>query len=234
MPELTFSDATVTSTGERVRPTDPDNKDAPFGYNDDGTVLAPYGIGVNGKPKTTNRGRRAGNSGISKRAKSNRQQVDLQRKSALMQLSEVFIEAPLAAASTSTFVAKRLGDKQADALAADALIWNYYSASLADGLIMYSAQKPRVLTWLDGVQEKAPLLMLAQVGVQMAKAIIGNHMEPDPRIAATGRRLVRLNAAKMAAAINAEAEAMGIPTDDEMIAQMREQTRTDNGDDAAA
>jgi hypothetical protein len=147
----------------------------------------------------------------------------MQRKAALLQLSEMFIEAPLAMASTSSMLQKRLGEKQTDALAGDALIWSFYSPSLADGLIAYSQQKPRVLSWLDGVQEKAPLLMLAQVGVQMTKAFVGNHMDPDPNVAKSGRRLVRMNVAKMARAINEEAEAMGIPTEEEVIANMRAQ-----------
>lgn len=215
---------------ETMKPTDPDNEDAPFGFNDDGTPLAPYGMKTNGKPRVTNRGRRPG-SGTGSTTSSTRKaattrkpaETDMQRKAALMQLSEIFIEAPLAAASTSSMLQKRIGEAQTDALAGDALIWNFYSPSLADGLIAYSQQKPRVLSWLDGVQEKAPLLMLAQVGVQMTKAFIGNHMEPDPNVAKSGRRLVRMNVAKMARAINEEAEAMGIPTEDEVIANMRAQ-----------
>ena len=215
---------------EKMKPTDPDNEDAPFGHNEDGSVLAPYGFRVDGKPRTTNRGRRAGTTVTSAKKsttssrKSSKFETDQQRTSALLLLSETFITTPLAGASKSTLLEKRIGKKHTDALAGDAVIWNHYAPSLADGLIAYSQVKPGVLAWLDGVEEKAPLLMLGHVGVQMAKAFVGNHTDPDQEVAKAGRRLARLNVAKMAQAINEEAQAMGIPTDDEMMASVRAET----------
>lgn len=199
------------------------NPAAPFGYNEDGSPLTPYGLKADGSPRISNRGRRTDGTprATPKRTTASKptreRMADEQRKQALLQLSEMFIEAPLATASTSRFVSKRLGDKHSDALAADALIWSHYAPSLADGLIVYSQSKPAVLSWLDGVQDKAPVLLLAQVGIQMTRAFVSNHMDPNPEIAKTGRRMVRLNAAKMAEAINEEAARMGIPSDDEII-----------------
>jgi len=211
---------------DTIKPSDPDNEDAPFGYNDDGvTPLAPYGHKTNGKPRITNRGRRPGSGagvsrGASTKPTAKKAQADLnaERKSALLQLSDIFIVTPLAALSTSKMLEKRIGEAQTDALAGDAVIWSYYAPSLADGLIAYSAQKPGVLAWLDGVEEKAPLLMLGQVVVQMGRTFVGNHMEPNADVAKAGRRLTRLNVAKMAQAIDEEAAAMGIPSDDDIAA----------------
>lgn len=209
---------------DRVQPTNPDNEDAPFGHNDDGTPLTPYGLKANGKPRLTNRGRRVGGESTGTARKppvKAKAEKATQQKSALLQLSDMFIATPLAAASTSVFLEKRIGDKQTDALAGDAVIWAYFAPSLADGLIAYSQQKPGILAWLDGVEEKAPLLMIGQVAIQMTKAFIGNHTDPNPEVAKAGRRLARLNVAKMAQAINEEAAAMGIPTDDDIAATMR-------------
>lgn len=213
---------------DTLKPTDPDNEDAPFGLNDDGTPLAPYGMRVDGKPRTTNRGRRPGSTNTSSghakttgKRKTSQSEHDQQRKAALLQLSNMFIETPLAAASSSTMLEKRIGEKQADALAGDAIIWNYFAPSLADSAIAYSQQKPGVLSWMDGIEEKAPLLMIGQVLIQLTKAIIGNHTDPNPEVAKAGRRLARLNVAKMAQAINDEAAAMGIPTDDDIASTIR-------------
>lgn len=207
-----------------------DNPDAPFGFNDDGTPLAPYGHKANGQPRLSNRGPRPGQGSNSESRRNKptpitvkgkaQEERDNQRKAALLQLSDMLIATPLAAASSSAALAKRIGEKQTDALAGDAVIWAYYAPSLADAAIAYSEHKPRTLAWMDGIEEKAPILMFASVGLQMAKAFIGNHTEPNPEVAKAGRRLARLNVAKMAAAINAEAEAMGIPTDDDLTASM--------------
>lgn len=213
---------------------DMDNPAAPFGYNDDGSPLTPYGMKADGKtPRISNRGRRTDGTPRATPSKapaaaSRKRMADDERKQALLQLSEMFVEAPLATASTSKMLTKRLGEKQTDALAADALIWSHYAPSLADGLIVYSQSKPAVLGWLDGVQEKAPILLLLQVGIQMTRAIVSNHMDPNPDVAKTGRRMVRLNAAKMAEAINEEAARAGIPSDDEIAAMMRAQEAAQN------
>jgi hypothetical protein len=211
---------------------DRDNPDAPFGHNDDGTPLAPYGFKANGQPRLSNRGPRpGGGSSGSTESRRNKptpstakgkaqEERDQQRKAALLQLSDMFITTPLAAASSSAALAKRIGEKQTNALAGDAVIWSFFAPSLADAAIDYSEQKPRTLAWMDSIQEKAPLLMFASVGLQMTKAFIGNHTDPNPEVAKAGRRLARMNVAKMAQAINAEAEAMGIPTDDDLTASM--------------
>lgn len=216
-----------------VKP-DMDNPEAPFGYNDDGSPLTPFGMKADGKtPRISNRGRRTDGTpraASSRTAPTRKKMADEERKAALLQLSEMFVEAPLATASTWKFLEKRIGDKQTDALAGDALIWAHYAPSVADAAIVYSQSKPRLLSWMDGVQDKAPLLMFAQIGVGITRAIVSNHMDPNPDIAKAGRRMVRLNAAKMAAAINEEASKMGIPSDDEIM----DAARSQRAEDAAA
>jgi hypothetical protein len=127
------------------------------------------------------------------------------------------ITAPLAALSISPPIVKRFGQVQADALAGDAVILNQFMPHLADGLIVLSQSKPGALAWLDQVEEKAPYLLLASVGVQLAKAIIGNHMHPNPKLAEAGRLQAAMNQQAMISAIEAEAEAMGINVDQDTL-----------------
>jgi hypothetical protein len=52
------------------------------------------------------------------------------------------------------------------------VILSHFSPAIADGLIVLSqSASPGVLAWLDQVEDKAPYLMLAQVGVQVTKAL---------------------------------------------------------------
>jgi hypothetical protein len=187
---------------------------APHGYDADGQPLAPYGYKVDGTPRLSKRGARPGQRGNKgpASAKSAAKETAAKRRDMLIGLADMLIVTPLAGASASPFLAKRIGPKQADALAGDAVIVSHFAPSLADGLLVLGETKPGAIAWLDSVEDKAPYLMLAQVGVQMVKAFVGNHMNPDPRLAEAGRTLVQMRAAQMAQAIEDEAAAMGIPT----------------------
>jgi len=125
----------------------------------------------------------------------------------------MFIVMPLAAMSAAPPIQKRLG-KHADALGGDAVIISHYSPAVADSLIVLSQTKPGVLTWLDRMDEKAPYLMLANVGIQITKALVSNHMNPNADLNAAGRTLAASRAAQMVDAINAEAAANGIQPED--------------------
>lgn len=198
--------------------TDRDPK-APHGRDEHGEPLAPYGYKVDGNPRLSKRGAAPGQRGngnsrataTSKPASS--KQVDAKRKEMLLALTDMCVVTPLAGLSASPMLEKRVGKKHTDALAGDAVIVSHFAPSLADSLIVLSQSKPGALAWLDQVEEKAPYLMLANVGIQMAKAFIGNHLNPDPRLAESGRTLVQMRAAQMAQAIEDEARAMGIPTE---------------------
>lgn len=187
------------------------DEDAPHGRDDNGVPLAPFGHRADGRPKLSNRGRTA--KAPQKRAATSRPSARSrsrdQTKAQLTELVGMFTT-PIAAATMSPAVKRRLGQKHADALAGDMVIVEAYADPLADALIQLSQTKPGVLAWMDQVEEKAPYLALLQVGAQMAKAIIGNHMSPDANLAAAGRRLAPVRAARYAAAIQEEAEALGV------------------------
>lgn len=195
------------------------DKAAPHGRNEDGTPKTPYGVNLDGTPRKSNRGARPGQRGNGGRSRPPRpgakstNATDAQRKAALCQLGEMGITAPLAALSASPLIITRFGKDQADALAGDAVILNQYMPHLAEGLIVLSQSKPATLAWLDTVEEKAPFLLLASVGIQLAKALIGNHMNPDPRLANAGRLQAQMSARAMADAIEQEAARMGLNVD---------------------
>lgn len=198
--------------------TKPDlsNPDAPFGHDENGTPKAPYGLKVDGKPRTSNRGARAGQRGQSgsrgtkpagmKASVSSL--TDVQRKGILCELAGNLLVTPLATASNAPLLAKKLGPRQADALAGDAFIINAFAPNLADAAIILSKSKPKALAWMDKIEDNAPYVMLAQVGIAMAKAFIDNHMHPNARIAEAGRNLAALRIAEMAEEINRQAAEM--------------------------
>jgi hypothetical protein len=71
------------------------------------------------------------------------------------------------------------------------------------------------LAWLDQVEEKAPYLMLMNVGLQMAKAFVENHVSPNPELAESAQLLAMMRMAEMAQAIQQEAAGMGVSLDTE-------------------
>lgn len=193
-----------------------ESKAAPHGRNEDGTPKTPYGVNLDGTPRKSNRGARPGQRGNGNRARKAgpgaklNNATDAQRKAALCSLGEMAITAPLAALSASPVVAKRFGQDQANALAGDAVILNEAMPAIADGLIVLSQSKPGALAWLDQVEEKAPYLLLASVGVQVMKALVTNHMNPNPKLAEAGRLRARMAQEAMILAVEEEAARMGI------------------------
>lgn len=183
----------------------PDDLKAPFGYEDDGiTPKSPMGLKSDGNPRVSNRGRKAGSSGTTgprrtTTTRSKKGRDDARRAQMLRDLTDMWITTPLAALSKSDAVAKRIGEKQADALAADAYIIDAHKEGLVTGLIYLSQTKPGVLSWLDTVEEKAPWMMLAMVGVQIAQAIATNHMSPNNDLATRGRNMAQQKAEAYAA-----------------------------------
>jgi hypothetical protein len=204
-------------------PTTDEKLLAPHGRDENGVPLHPYGFKMDGNPKLSNRGAKPGQRGnggkVSSKKPIAQSTTDAKRKEMLLGLADMLIITPLAGISASPVLAKKLGERQTDALAGDAVIVSYFAPSLADSLIVLAQSKPSALSWLDTVEEKAPYLMLMQVGVQMTKAFLGNHLNPDPKLAESGRTLARLKVAQMAQDIEDEASAMGIPTDAQMASQ---------------
>lgn len=200
---------------------DTTNPEAPFGRDEHGQPLTPYGTKVNGQPRTSNRGAQPGQRGNANRSARTQKApgmkasvsslTDIQRKSLLIDLAANLLVTPLASASKAPFVKKYIGPAQTDALAGDAFILNAFSPHIADAMILLSKTKPKTLAWMDKVEDNAPYVMIAQVGIQLAKAIADNHFKPNPKVADAGRNLAAMRIAEMADEINRQAAAMTPP-----------------------
>lgn len=192
---------------------------APHGRDDAGSPLAPYGLNLDGTPRKSNRGARPGQrQGGGRRSGSRRPSpassipsastsslTDVERKGMLCELVDLYLVAPLAAASAVPIVANYIGPRQADALAGDALILNHFAPNISDGLILMSKTKPKTLAWLDKAEENAPVLLLTSAILQAGKAFLLNHLSPDPRMAQAGRSLAQMKMQEYAMRINEEA-----------------------------
>lgn len=202
-----------------------ESKVAPHGRDPEtGKPLTPYGTNVDGSPRKSNRGARPGQrgnrSGSSRRSPGRAgakpgNQTDAARRTLLIQYGEMALVAPLTALSMSPPVVKKFGQGQADALAGDAVILSQFLPGLAEGLIVLGQTKPAALAWLDQVEEKAPYLLLATVGIQLAKAVVSNHMNPNPDLARAGRLQAAMNQAAWVQGIEEAAAAMGINVNEE-------------------
>lgn len=201
----------------------PKGPEAPHGYDDKGVPLAPYGLKVDGTPRTSRRGATAGGFGNSKGSTATasvKSLTDIQRKGMLCDLVDSLIVTPLASASQVPVVVAKLGRKQTEALAADAFVLSQYAPHLADGLIVLSKSKPGALAWLDRAEQNAPYMLLAQVGIQMAKALVQNHLNPNTEFAAAGRSYANMRLQAMAAEINRQANS--VKTDQQGWAEQAE------------
>lgn len=212
----------------RVVPTD-DDPAAPFGRDTDGDPIAPYGLRADGVPRKSAGGRRTGPASRSSTpprpprrraaAPSSAAKPDpgpsgpsnQDRKDALISLSDMFLVNGLVAAAISPVTQNFLGPRHAAAIAGDAVIIDHYAPAIADGLIAAAETRPGILSWMDGLAEKAPYLLLIKTGIELTKALATNHMNPSQRLAQAGVSLAQMNVMKLAETIEREAAEMGIP-----------------------
>jgi hypothetical protein len=193
---------------------------APHGRDDEGNPLAPFGHKANGDPRVSNRGRTA--AAPKKKATPNTRAATKVRtgeetRAQLVELASV-VTTPLVLASGWAPVRRRIGERQADALAGDAVIVESFAEPAVDVLMFAARSRPGLLAWMDKAEENAPLIMAAKIAGGLAKAIVENHLNPDPRLSAAGRTLVQVRAARYAEAIEREAAELGIVPD---AAEMR-------------
>jgi hypothetical protein len=196
-----------------------DDPAAPFGRDGDGAPHAPYGLKVNGEPRLSNRGAKPGGnkrSGAARRTPGPRtaNRTDKQRRETLIDLADMLVITPLSGLSASPQVAARFGQKHADAFAGDAVIIQQELEPLADGLVELSQTHPKLLSWLDNVEQNAPWIPLAMVGLRTAKAFVENHTNPNPDLIIAGKLMGRIKQAKMIEMIHEQARQMGIAPDD--------------------
>lgn len=200
---------------------------APHGRDDQGVPLAPYGYTQEGNPRKGNRGRRPGVAAPQKKAEKNvkagarpKSRTKAQTKAQLLELVDE-ITAAVAKGVDSAPVRARIGDRHAGAIMGHALIARATADPLLDGVIMMAEKRPGLLAWMDRAEEAAPALMVAKGLATMAAAMVQNHMNPSPELEHAARSMVRVQAARYAAAIEQEAAALGLTDDAPTIPEQR-------------
>lgn len=198
---------------------------APHGRDENGAPLAPYGYKTNGDPKLSNRGRAPAAPG--KKSTPNvkagarpKSRTQAQTKHQLVELGQM-LTTPLIIASDNPVVRKKLGERHAAALAGDAVLLDMHVEPAVDVVMLAAQTRPGILAWMDKAEDAAPLLMAAKVFGSLTKALVQNHMNPDERLARAGRSLLKVRAAKYAAAIEAEAAELGLVDDGPGIPEQR-------------
>lgn len=188
---------------------------APHGRDENGVPNAPFGKNLDGTPRKSNRGARAGQKGNATPVKRTVSKTDRDRRDAVITMVNTMVVMPLAAASIAPPVVARIGQTQADALAGDAYLLNQYTPAIADGLIVLGQSKPGILRWLDQAEEKAPYLALTMAVVQLAQAVVINHRNPNPAMAQAAREAVLGAVQEAQEAQNATYDPDGQPVDSE-------------------
>lgn len=200
---------------------------APHGRDEQGVPLAPFGYKEDGNPRKSNRGRKAGVAAPPKKSSPNvkagsrpRARTRQETKGQLLELVGM-VTTPLATAGHSPAVRKKIGDRHADAMAGDAVIIEALAPDLLEGVMMFADRKPGLLAWMDKAEDAAPAIVTARAALTIVKAIVQNHQNPDPQLAAAAGTMVKVKAARYAAAIEQEAAALGLVDDGPTIPEQR-------------
>lgn len=189
---------------------------APHGRDDEGVPKAPFGYKADGNPRKSNRGKVAApqkkaapNTRSGSRPKS---RTRAQTKDQLLELVGMATAGVVSAAEVPA-VRKKLGERHATAMQGDAVIVEAVAPDFMDGVLLLADKRPGLLAWMDRAEDAAPAILMARAGLTMVKAIVQNHMNPDPNLARAGRSMVMVKAARFAAAIEAEAAELGLVED---------------------
>lgn len=180
---------------------------APHGRDEGGTPLAPFGYKTDGNPRLSNRGRPPANAGPKvaapakksagggggKAAAKKPARTARETRDQLLGLADMVLT-PMAAAGLSPVIRSRIGDKQGDALAGDAIILQSAAPALVEGVMAYAERKPGLLAWMDRAEDAAPALLLAKALAGVAVAIGRNHMAPSRELAAGARSMLNAKA----------------------------------------
>lgn len=201
-----------------------ENVVAPHGRDEQGVPRAPYGYKEDGNPRKSNRGRRPGGPGVAAPPKKGERNVKAgsrpksrSKKETKDKLLELVSEttAAIAKGADSAVVRARIGDRHAGAVMGHAVILRAVAPDILDGVIMYADRKPGLLAWMDKAEEAAPALIIGKGLATMAAAMVQNHMNPAPELEHAARSMVKVQAARYAAAIEEEAAALGLVDEDD-------------------
>jgi hypothetical protein len=210
-----------------VSETQDESTVAPHGRDEQGVPLAPYGYTEAGNPRKGNRGRRAGVTAPPKKTERNvkagarpKARTKAQTKTQLLELVGEFTAA-VAKGADAAPVRARIGDRHAGAIMGHAVIVQAVAGDFLDGLIMEAEKRPGLLAWMDKAEDAAPKLVMVKALMTMGAAMAQNHVNPSPELEHAARSMVRVRAARYAAAIEEEAAALGLNDDGAAIPEQR-------------
>jgi hypothetical protein len=200
---------------------------APHGRDEQGVPMAPYGYKEDGNPRKSNRGRRSGVAAPPKKGERNvkagarpKSRTKAQTKTQLLELVGEFTAA-VAKGADSRPIRAKIGDRHAGAVMGHAVIVQAVAPDILDGVIMAAEKRPGLLAWMDKTEEAVPALLIAKGLATLTAAIVQNHMHPSDELEHAARSMVKVRAARYAAAIEEEAAALGLVDDGPGIPEQR-------------
>lgn len=218
---------------------DRDNPDAPFGYDEDGTVVAPFGLKANGQPRLSNRGRSAGQGfgtpkrttapAPPKRAKRTAAETPAARRggvdyatvaTGLVQLSTIGITA--IGADPGGLVSRLIGKKQVTAIKGDAVILGMYAETLGSAIGGLATINPWLANKLEGGNIQKEVVVFATTVAQLGASLIANHRAPNEELAAMGDQASALQAQEIRRNLQqmTEQQAPAGPTDEQLADEL--------------
>jgi hypothetical protein len=193
-----------------------DDPKSPFGYDEDGDVIAPFGLKADGTPRLSNRGRSAGQGfGTPKKkaaapprkaatkpgpaekpAANARGQIDYRVVAGgLVALASLPFQ--MAGADPGGFVSRLIGEKQTLALRGDAAILTMFAQPLGNALGGVASVNPWLAAKLEGGNMPKEYVVLAVTTSQLIGALVGNHRSPSQKLAEMAEEMAAVQAAEV-------------------------------------
>lgn len=189
-----------------------DDPSSPFGFDEDGTVIAPFGFKANGDPRLSNRGRQAGDgfgTTTKKKApapprKKKTVQADTSadraggrtdyRVAATSMLKLATMLPTMLGSDPGGMISRFIGKKQTLALKGDATIMHMYAEPLGSAIGGMAVSHPKLATFLEGGSIKKEVVVLATTVAQFGVSLLANHRAPSEELASMGDQFTALQA----------------------------------------
>lgn len=197
-----------------------DDPKAPFGYDEDSHVIAPFGMKADGTPRLSNRGRTVGEGfGAAKKkapAPAKKKTVRPVTKPSAAEQSTRTVKGPpdyrlvaaglfqlgsipfkLLGSDPGGFVSRTLGEKQTLALRGDAAIISMFAQPMGNALGSIAAVNPWLAGKLEGGDLPREYIVLAVTAANLAGALISNHRAPSTELADMAQEMAEVQATQI-------------------------------------
>jgi len=203
-----------------------DDPKAPFGYDEDGHVVAPFGMKADGTPRLSNRGRQVGQGfgaagkkaaaappkkkpaakgPAEKPAVSSRGQVDYRTVAGgLFQLSSIPFQ--VLGSDPAGLVSRFLGKRQVTALRGDAAIITMFAEPMGNALGAVATVNPWLAAKLEGGNLPKEYVVLAVTASNLIGTLVANHRQPNEQLADMAEQMAAVQAMEIKRNIQAMRE----------------------------